>query len=230
MKRKLIKRNKKFLTWFNKKICRGWPMWMVLSDHYGKQAIREEKHFAKIIKYSYTKKGRLDGTYSQVHWSTPKQYCHGKEGKIVNKILQEEVLTEWINDFHAWWSTHPLKDYTGEEGQVQYIMYKDDDDHVVDGAHGNCDSIEVYIRRGKYNNMLVLILCKYYAQIIINPNHGSEVRSINVQFPNDLKGIEEEAFQISLIQDLYILSNDALTQLLQIASTLHTNGRYLCRE
>lgn len=81
MKRKLIKRNKAFLSKCIKD-AKGWPLNLFLYDRYSKQAVWEERYYRKLRKESYTKQGRINGLYLMWHDKAPSRICVGLKGKL----------------------------------------------------------------------------------------------------------------------------------------------------
>ena len=84
MKRKLIKRNKEFLSKCVK-AAKGWPLPLFLYDRYSKQSVAETRLYRKLRKESYTKQGRTNGLYLMWHDKGPSRICVGLKGRIRNK-------------------------------------------------------------------------------------------------------------------------------------------------
>lgn len=85
MKRKLIKRNKAFLSKCIKNDAKGWPLYLFFYDKYSKMSIMERWYYKKLKKESYTKQGRINGLYLIWHGKEPSRICVGLKGK--NNIL-----------------------------------------------------------------------------------------------------------------------------------------------
>lgn len=85
MKRKLIKRNKAFLSKCIKNDAKGWPLYLFFYDKYSKLSIMERWYYKKLRKESYTKQGRINGLYLMWHGKEPSRICVGLKGK--NNIL-----------------------------------------------------------------------------------------------------------------------------------------------
>lgn len=84
MKRKLIKRNKAFLSKCIKD-AKGWPLYLFLYDRYSKMSVIETRYYKKLRKESYTKQGRINGLYLMWYGKEPSRICVGLKGK--NNIL-----------------------------------------------------------------------------------------------------------------------------------------------
>lgn len=84
MKRKLIKRNKEFLSKCLK-AAKGWPLSLFLYDWYSKQAVEETQYYRKMRRESYTKQSRIDGRYFIWHGKEPSRICVGLKGRKRNK-------------------------------------------------------------------------------------------------------------------------------------------------
>lgn len=85
MKRKLIKRNKAFLSKCIKNDAKGWPLYLFFYDKCSKMSIMERRYYKKLRKESYTKQGRINGLYLMWHGKEPSRICVGLKGK--NNIL-----------------------------------------------------------------------------------------------------------------------------------------------
>lgn len=84
MKRKLIKRNKMFLSKCIK-AAKGWPLSLFLYDRYSKQVVEEGRYYSKLRKRSYTKQGRINGLYLMWHGKEPSRICVGLKGCVRDK-------------------------------------------------------------------------------------------------------------------------------------------------
>lgn len=84
MKRKLIKRNKRFLSKCIK-AANGWPLSIFLWDYYSKQTVEETRYYRKLRKESYTKQGRINGLYLMWHGKEPSRICVGLKGCVRDK-------------------------------------------------------------------------------------------------------------------------------------------------
>lgn len=79
MKRKLIKRNKAFLSKCIKD-AKGWPLDLFLY-RYSEILVMERRYYKKLRKESYTKQGRINGLYLRWHGKEPSRICVGLKGK-----------------------------------------------------------------------------------------------------------------------------------------------------
>ena len=81
MKRKLIARNKAFLTNCLKR-AGGWPLGLWLYDNYSKQTVVEGRYYRWLDKDSRTKRGRKSGDFYHHLGIEPSRYCVGKGGSV----------------------------------------------------------------------------------------------------------------------------------------------------